>query len=154
METLKGNALNVRLATETHRDEESTTTSYTATLDIENIPAQLKLSGSIFIENGDQVVLAGKVKKGVFQALAYNNLTKRVSGKAAPALVVVIIGIVFAAFGLVTIGFGNEALGADASDIGILAVFGIGAILVVIGLLMVRQSMQLSKAYKIVTMTR
>ncbi|MBT80304.1 MAG: hypothetical protein CL587_07915 [Alteromonadaceae bacterium] len=129
METLRGIVNNVRFSTEVSG---SASTSHAAVFKIGKRPVELKLSENIILENGDEVLLAGKVKKGLFKALAYNNLTSNVSGKGdvTPCM---LMGVLFTVAGLATI------------------TSGIGLIFTPAGIYMIWYSQQLLKAYKIVT---
>lgn len=132
MEKLQGVISKVRFSTEACGGNEKTHKSYMAAFEIDNTPVELKLPGSIILDNGDEVLLAGKIKKGIFKALAYKNLTNKVSGKG-PIIRYMFLGIVFSMVGLAIIPF------------------GIGLILVPAGIYMIWYGKKLSKAYKLVT---
>ena len=132
MEKLRGVVNKVRFSTEVSGGENNTSTSHVAIFEIDKRPVELKLPRSIILDNGDEVLLAGKVKKGLFKALAYKNLTNNVSGKGA-VILHMLLGVIFTIVGLATIPF------------------GIGLIFAPAGIYMIWYSQQLSKAYKVVT---
>jgi hypothetical protein len=97
MEMLQGTVAGIRHSTEVSGSENTTSTSHVAVFSVAGRPVELKLSESIVIDNGDEVLLAGNVKRGLFKAMAYRNRTKGVDGKG-PALVYWIVGVAFCAF--------------------------------------------------------
>jgi len=132
MESLQGIVEKIRFSTEVSGGENNTSTSHVAVFEINKKPIELKLPDSIIIENGDEVLLAGEIKKGLFKALAYKNLTNNVSGKG-PVFLYMLLGVIFNIVGLATI------------------VVGVGLIFTPAGLYMIWYSRQLSKAYEIVS---
>ena len=78
--------------------------------------------------------LAGKVKKGLFRALAYKNMTNSVSGKGQ-VILHMLLGIIFTIVGIATIPM------------------GIGLIFAPAGMYSIWHSRQLSNAYNLVTST-
>jgi hypothetical protein len=134
MEILQGIVSKVRFSTEVSGNENSTSTSHVAIFEINKTPIELKLPGSIILENGDEVLLAGKVKKGLFRALAYKNMTNSVSGKGQ-VILHMLLGIIFTIVGIATIPM------------------GIGLIFAPAGMYSIWHSRQLSNAYNLVTST-
>lgn len=132
MEILQGIASKVRFFTEVSGGESSASTSHVAVFEVDKTPIELKLPESIILENGDEVLLAGKVKKGLFKALAYKNMTNSVSGKGQVVLHM-LLGIIFTLVGIATIPV------------------GIGLIFAPAGMYMIWHSRQLSNAYNLVT---
>jgi hypothetical protein len=132
MEKLQGVVEKIRFSTEISGDRNSTFTTQVAVFEIGNRPIELKLPDSIIIENGDEVIVAGETKKGLFKALAYKNLRNNVSGKGNVA-VYMILGIIFTLLGLGTI------------------IVGVGLIFAPLGIFMILHSRKLSKAYEAVT---
>jgi len=96
MEVVKGFASNIRFSTSVGGTKEQTSTSHVAVFEISAHPVELTLSESIFINNGDEVVVAGKLKRGLLRGMAYYNKTKGVKGKG-PSGIYWLIGIVFCA---------------------------------------------------------
>lgn len=94
MEIIRGRAENVRHSTEVSGGKDSITTSQVAVFEISGQAVELKLNESIVVNNGDEVVVAGESKRGLFRGLAYRNKTRRVDGKG-PVVVYWIVGIVF-----------------------------------------------------------
>src|SRR5690554_3636365 len=94
MEKLQGIVEKIRFSTEVNGGKDSASTNHVAVFEIANKPIELKLPDSIIIEDGDEVLLAGETKKGLFKALAYKNLRNNVSGKG-PVAVYMILGIIF-----------------------------------------------------------
>lgn len=81
MQTLQGIVNKIRFSTEISGNKETTLTNHIAIFEIENMPIELKLPDSIILENGNEALVAGDIKKGVFKATAYKNLTNNASGK-------------------------------------------------------------------------
>jgi len=147
MELLKGTAAKTRFSTEVSGGENSTTTQI-AILEIDKKPTEIKLHESILIEDGDKVAVAGKSKRGLFKAVAYNNLTKGVSGKG-PALLILLLGIPFCVIGIPgIIAFFAILIMEGLKDslwvCLMLSVFG------AVGIYTATYSRYLSKAYKMV----
>jgi hypothetical protein len=132
MKTLRGAVNKVRFSTEVSGGENGISTSHIAVFEINQIPVELKLPDSIILEEGDEILVAGNVKKGLFRALAYKNLNNNVSGKGQ-IILYMFLGIIFTLVGLGTIPF------------------GIGLIFTPAGMYMVWYSRQLSEAYNLVT---
>lgn len=132
MEVLQGIVSKVRFSTEVSGNENTISTKHVAIFEINETPIELKLPGSIILENGDEVLLAGKVKKGLFKALAYKNMTNSVSGKGQ-VILHLLLGIMFTIVGITTIPV------------------GIGLIFAPAGIYMIWYSRQLSNAYNLVT---
>ncbi|APR67660.1 hypothetical protein CN03_12410 [Thalassolituus oleivorans] len=132
METLRGVAQKVRFSTVVSGGENHTSTSHLAVFEVNRTPVELSMPESIFLENGDEIFLAGKIKKGVFKAIAYKNLTNNVSGKGQ-VILPMLLGIIFTIVGLGTIPF------------------GIGLIFAPVGIYSIRYSRQMSEAYRLVT---
>lgn len=96
METLQGTVSGIRHSTEVSGGDNSTSTSHVAVFSVAGRSVELKLSESIVIDNGDDVLLAGNVKRGLFKAMAYRNRTKGVDGKG-PVVIFWILGLIFCA---------------------------------------------------------
>ena len=94
METIRGTVSSIRHSTEVSGNDNTVSTTQVAVFDLSGQPVELKLTESIVLNNGDEVIVAGKRKRGLFRGLAYRNKTRRVDGKG-PVLVYRIIGIVF-----------------------------------------------------------
>jgi len=131
METIRGVVSKVRFSTEVS-GREHVTTSHVAVFEINKTQVELKLNESIIVDNGDEILLAGKINKGLFKALAYNNLTNNVSGKGQVSLYM-FLGIAFTLVGLM------------------LFPSVMSLILFPVGIYMIWYSKQLSKAYTLVT---
>jgi hypothetical protein len=96
MEIVQGVATNIRHSTSVSGTQEQTSTSHVAVLEVSSRPVELTLSESIFINNGDEVIIAGQSKRGLLRGMAYYNKTKGVKGKR-PAGVYWLLGILFCA---------------------------------------------------------
>lgn len=102
METREGIVSNSRFSTEVTGSDRSSSTSQIAIFDLDGKPVELKLPDSMVINNGDKVVAAGHLKRGLLKAYAYRNETKSVTGKniVYPAY---FGGIIFSLVGWATI---------------------------------------------------
>jgi hypothetical protein len=94
MQVIRGTVANIRHSTEVSGNDKSVSTSQVAVFDLGGQAVEIKLMESIVLSNGDQVVVAGDTKRGLFRGLAYRNVTRRVDGKG-PAWIYLIVGIVF-----------------------------------------------------------
>jgi hypothetical protein len=94
IQVLRGTVANIRHSTEVSGNDKSVSTSQVAVFDLDGRAVEIKLMESIVLSNGDQVVVAGDTKRGLFRGLAYRNVTRRVDGKG-PALIYLIVGVVF-----------------------------------------------------------
>jgi hypothetical protein len=96
MEKLTGIVASLRHSTEVHGGDHGTTINHVAIFELSGRPVELKLPESIFISPGDEVVVAGEVKRGLFRGMAYRNRTKGVDGKYSTG-VFRLVGVVFCA---------------------------------------------------------
>ncbi len=71
---------------------------------MESKPVEIKLPDSIIIGEGDDVLIAGKIKRGLLKGFAYKNISKDVSGKG-PVVLLMFLGVIFTIVGLFTIPF-------------------------------------------------
>ena len=149
MEVLKGTAQKVHHSTSVSGSEEERRTNHNATLEINGKPVNLDLLKSIVIDDGDEIVVLGQTKKAVMISNHYKNLTKDFSSKKPSATALIIFGIIFSLAGFALLVFGFNTLGADAPNIGIMVIFGMGLIFAASGLLIIRKAMKLSAALKI-----
>ena len=94
MQVIRGTVANIRHSTEVSGNDKSVSTSQVAVFDLDGQAVEIKLMESIVLSNGDQVIVAGDTKRGLFRGLAYRNVTRRVDGKG-PAWIYLIVGIVF-----------------------------------------------------------
>lgn len=99
METLRGTAEKVRntVSVSGGGDRNSTvTTTHIALFQINNRQIKVSSTEPVLIEEGDEVVIAGSVRRGLFEALAYRNVTTGITGNQA-YVVNLILGIIFPA---------------------------------------------------------
>jgi len=96
IQVIRGTVANIRHSTEVSGNDKSVSTSQVAVFDLDGQAVEIKLSESIFIGNGDLVIVAGAAKRGLFRGLAYRNSTRRVDGKG-PIGVYLFVGAVFCA---------------------------------------------------------
>ncbi len=132
LQLYRGKVKNIRHSVEVSGSQNNISTSHVAVFELEGFMVELKLPDSIVINEGDEVKVAGKIKRGLFKGLAYQNVTKQVLGKG-PAVLYMFLGVIFAIVGLCTI------------------IFGIGAAFLAIGIYLVYKSRQYSKAYRMIT---
>lgn len=81
MDILLGTVADVRFSTEVSGTDNSTSTKQIAIFQLGDRPVELKLPNSAIINNGDNIVVAGNTKDGIFKALAYKNVKTLVKGK-------------------------------------------------------------------------
>ena len=94
IQVIRGTVANIRHSTEVSGNDKSVSTSQVAVFDLDGQAVEVKLMESIILSNGDQVIVAGNTKRGLFRGLAYRNVTRRVDGKG-PIWVCLFLGIVF-----------------------------------------------------------
>jgi hypothetical protein len=122
---------NIRFSTEVVGSQDSTSTSHIAIFELDGIHVELKMSDSIILNNGDEVVVAGKDKNGLFKATAYRNITTGVCGKNS-TFIYFLVGVIFTLVGIAT------------------AIFFIGLIFLAIGIYLIYTGIQTSKTYELV----
>lgn len=108
MNTIEGTAKRIRFSTEFEGTDSQTTTSHVAVFELDGKPVELKLSENIILREGDQVLIAGTTKRGLFRGMAYFNKTVGVKGKEKTAALW-IGGIIFC-MTLLLLPFGIWAL--------------------------------------------
>lgn len=94
METVEGIAKGIRFTTEVVGTDNQTSTSHIAVFELDGKPIELKISESIIFSEGDKVLVAGKLKRGLFRGMAYFNITRGVKGRQS-SLAYWIVGIAF-----------------------------------------------------------
>ena len=96
MQVIRGTVANIRHSTEVTGSDKNVSTSQVAVFDLDGQAVEIKLRESIVLGNGDQAIVAGDTKRGLFRGLAYRNATRRVDGKG-PIGVYLFVGVVFCA---------------------------------------------------------
>jgi len=96
LQVIRGAVANIRHSTEVSGNDKSVSTSQVAVFDLDAQAVEIKLMESIVLSNGDQVIVAGDTRRGLFRGLAYRNQTRRVDGKG-PIAIYLFVGIVFCA---------------------------------------------------------
>lgn len=104
MEIRRGIARNVRYSIEVSGWKNDTSTNHVVVFELESKPVEVKLPDSIIIGEGDDVMIAGKRKRGLLKGFAYKNISKDAYGKG-PVILYMILGIIFTIIGLFTIPF-------------------------------------------------
>lgn len=99
MQLLRGEVAKLIFATETSGGEHGTSTSHVATFQLSSSPVRLKMPDSMIIAEGDSIVVAGTMKRGVLNAVAYRNLTNGALGKG-PVVLHFVMGAIFTIIGL------------------------------------------------------
>jgi len=94
IQVIRGTVANIRHSTEVSGNDKSVSTSQVAVFDLDGQAVEIKLMESIVLSNGDQVIVGGDTKRGLFRGLAYRNVTRRVDGKG-PAWIYLVVGVVF-----------------------------------------------------------
>jgi hypothetical protein len=89
--TIHGIAKNVRHSTQISGTDEHISTSHLIVLEIDGLAIELNLPKVIYINSGDEVVVAGEVNPGeLFQGLAYFNKTKGIVGNKGSTLLYIL----------------------------------------------------------------
>jgi len=96
LQVIRGAVANIRHSTEVSGNDKSVSTSQVAVFDLDTQAVEIKLMESIVLSNGDQVIVAGDTRRGLFRGLAYRNQTRRVDGKG-PIAIYLFVGVVFCA---------------------------------------------------------
>ena len=96
LQVIRGAIANIRHSTEVSGNDKSVSTSQVAVFDLDTQAVEIKLMESIVLSNGDQVIVAGDTRRGLFRGLAYRNQTRRVDGKG-PIAIYLFVGVVFCA---------------------------------------------------------
>ena len=96
LQVIRGAVANIRHSTEVSGNDKSVSTSQVAVFDLDTQAVEIKLMESIVLSNGDQVIVAGDTRRGLFRGLAYRNQTRRVDGKG-PIGIYLFVGVVFCA---------------------------------------------------------
>jgi len=96
LQVIRGAVANIRHSTEVSGNDKSVSTSQVAVFDLDAQAVEIKLMESIVLSNGDQVIVAGDTRRGLFRGLAYRNQTRRVDGKG-PIAIYLFVGVVFCA---------------------------------------------------------
>ncbi|ODX60403.1 hypothetical protein [Vibrio parahaemolyticus] len=132
MDVLSGVVTKLRNSVEISGGD-STTTTHVTIFQIDGKPVKIKASEIVLVDENDQVTVAGKVSKGVFNAYAYANNTTGVSGTSGKGMAYF--------FGLALPLAGVFAL----------ALFPfVGWIFILAGLYVLYRATQISKAAKLV----
>lgn len=96
METIKGIASNVRntVSISGGGNDSQITTTHIAVFQIEGRQVKAKSGEPLLINEGDSVIAVGSISSGVFNALAYKNLTTLTEGNEGWVMMLV-FGVVF-----------------------------------------------------------
>lgn len=86
MNVINGTVSNIRHSMEVNGAEANVSTVHIAVFEVDGHPVELKLSGTIFINNGDNILVAGELERGLLRGRAYYNQTKGVKGKDERAI--------------------------------------------------------------------
>lgn len=93
LQVLRGTVANIRHTTEVSGNDKGVSTSQVAVFDLGGRAVEIKLMETIVLSNGDQVIVAGDTRRGLFRGLAYRNETRHVDGKG-PVGIYLIMGII------------------------------------------------------------
>jgi hypothetical protein len=99
LKTFQGTVSGIRHSVDTQGTDNGVQTYQVAAFMLDDIPVQLKMAKSIFIEDGDEVVVSGQYRRGMLSGQAYRNRTRRITGHS-PVLPYVIFSILFIFIGL------------------------------------------------------
>jgi|APSaa5957512535_1039671.scaffolds.fasta_scaffold04481_2 hypothetical protein len=78
IETLRGIAGNISRGSGEARERQATV--YKTIFEVDGKPVELTLGDMPVINEGDEIIVAGKNKKGLLKSYSYKNITKGVSG--------------------------------------------------------------------------
>jgi hypothetical protein len=99
METRQGSVSKLRASIEVSGTDKSTSTTHVAYFQLGPQAVVLRAKDPPAINDGDQVKVAGMLKKGLFEALAYRNESTGVSGDSN-TLAAIIVGGIFCVIGI------------------------------------------------------
>jgi hypothetical protein len=94
IQVIRGTVANIRHTTEVSGGDKGVSTSQVAVFDLDGQAVEVKLMETIVLGNGDQVIVAGDTRRGLFRGLAYRNVTRRVDGRG-PVAIYLFLGTVF-----------------------------------------------------------
>jgi len=100
LKTFSGTASEIRHSPDTQGSEDSVRTYQLAAFNLDNIPIQLKMQESIFISEGDELVVSGLYKRGILSGLAYKNRSRNNLVQRESAGGYFFFGVLFGFFGL------------------------------------------------------
>lgn len=99
LKTISGKASDIRHSTLTTGSENNISTYQVAAFDLNGTPVQLKMGESIFISEGEKVVVSGLLRRGVLSGLAYHNQSRHLTARA-PTAIYLLFSILAIFFGL------------------------------------------------------
>jgi hypothetical protein len=106
MQILTGTVKNIRHTTRTSGSKQGgTSTSHEALFELDGAPVTLSLPEIIAISGGDEIIVAGNEKRGLFHGLAYRNKSNKVKGKSSVALYLLVGGAFCCSVLLAPVGF-------------------------------------------------
>lgn len=158
MELIRGTAENIRTATEIetnvsgagnhgHHTTVNTTTTHVLQCTVHNKPVLLKMPTPPFINNGDEVAVAGVVKNGILHGYAYRNITSGATGNGG-MWAGMVGGVVAAGIGIAAISFfaSKAANLLQPDSLFSLIPYGIGGMFILVGALSFRKGFMMKKA--------
>jgi hypothetical protein len=100
MELHRGHVQKVRFSTHTTGNDDSVSTHHIAAFELDGIAVQVVAGRPVMMENGDEVIVAGKIRRGVLMGVACNNLSRKILDHRG-WMVSLLVGVVFSLVGLV-----------------------------------------------------
>ncbi len=127
MQMRRGQVQKVRFSTHTTGHDDSVSTHHIASFELDGMAVQVVAGRPLMMENGDEVVVAGKIRRGVLMGVACNNLSRKILDHRG-WMVSLLVGVVFILVGLVgTIGAALEHSPIGAAFFLVFAAVGAGA---------------------------
>jgi len=129
-------------------------TTHVAIFRIENQSVMVRSFSVIYLDEGDEVKLAGQMKKGVFQADAYRNLTTSAEGNRGVWVILIAgIAVILATIGGSFTGCGGLLfmMAYQTSPPLFLLLVGIDLLLTGIGIYVIRVGLRIRQAVQILS---
>lgn len=125
-------------------------TAGVALLKVAGKPASITAQGGALVDNGERVLIAGRLKGGVLQGLAYANLSNGATGALGPTALFTILGVVFmivAPAFIVTVM--TAVFGHSSVVLGVLLGLAFGSIFFFVGLSVFKQGASVRRAQRL-----
>jgi len=102
LKTYRGIASRVRYSVDTCGTDSAITTYQIASFTLSGIPVEISMRKSVFVEEGDNIVVSGMYRHGILYGQAYKNITRNIVA-STPIIGTLILAIVFLMAGLIAV---------------------------------------------------
>ena len=109
LKTYRGIASKVRYSVDTSGTDSAITTYQVATFTLSGIPVEIRMRKSVFVEEGDNLVVSGMYRHGVLYGQAYKNITRNIVA-STPIIGTLIVATIFLLAGVIAIPKPDMAL--------------------------------------------